>query len=277
MKARAHSPATAVTVDREDRYAGTAGRYAPVEEKASPRPPAPWFRLHPMPLKASFGDLRAGERGILLTLMMEMHLLQEPVRRDVKRLARLCGTTPSTLEAALQTLAEKGLINVHEGSGIWSSYMETERTYRAEKSRVAKENASKLSQKAERNQSPNSTTAHKSLESREEEDRGDGFTVPAQSPSSSTTEGVGNALGSASLPGRPYTKGDRISVPGRGWCTLVDEPYANGSLLVVAENSDHMIVTLNDCSQVVTVEPFERSDDEDLSWMDEPYEGGEDV
>ena len=273
--ANKRSPATAGTVDRENRYSETAGRYAPVDEKARPRPPAPWFRFWVEKWFTMTRNLGPVEVAALVAIMAEVHQRGEPYPEDHARLAKRCRTTKPAMSRAIEALVEEQLL-VRQGGGLWSAYIGDEIDHRGKRAEVAAQNVNKRWGKTERNQSASATKAHKSLEARGIE--GNGPTGDhSPSLSSSTTEGVGSALGSASLPGRSYTKGDRISVPGRGWCTLVDEPYANGSLLVVAENSDHMIVTINDCSQVVTVEPFERSDDEDLSWMDEPYDGGEDV
>lgn len=281
MMTHKRSPATAGTVDREDRYAGTAGRYAHVDEKASPRPPAPWFRFWVERWFTMTRNLGPVEVTALLAIMAETHQRGEPYPEDHARLAKRCRTTKPAMSRAIEALVEEQLV-VRRDGGLWSEYIGDEIDHRGKRAEVAAQNVKKRWGKTERNQSASDTKADKSLESREEEDRGGGFTAPPMSPSSSMAKGVGTALGSASPPsdveadniqGSALAYGDYIQIPGHGLCAIDDglpEGDRVGRIVVITPDFEFLDVEIRfsrrggDHREIGTVAPYE-SEDEDPS------------
>jgi uncharacterized protein YdaU (DUF1376 family) len=64
--------------------------------------------------------LTAAETGVYITLVAMMYERQEPIDMPISRLARLCGTKPSAMKAALATLTDEGKIEQTD-AGLWNA------------------------------------------------------------------------------------------------------------------------------------------------------------
>lgn len=103
----------------------------------------PYVAFYPGKWLGRTARLSALERGVFITLICEMYETMRPLKMEHKALARLCGTTPKTLEKALAVLLDDpNKLVMHDG-GLWNHRVQKE----IEKAQKTSEISRKKSQK----------------------------------------------------------------------------------------------------------------------------------
>lgn len=100
----------------------------------------PWFRFFASDWLTGTRGMSAAEAGIYITLIASMYDQAEPLVDDPKRLARLCGATPTVFKATLKILIHEGKITRGE-NGLWNDRVETELNFREGKSQAARKSS----------------------------------------------------------------------------------------------------------------------------------------
>ena len=102
----------------------------------------PWFKFYPSDWLAGTRGLTAAETGIYITLVATMYERGEPLAEDVGRLARMCGSSPSSFKKSLELLIDNRKIERVPG-GLWNNRVGREIEKRSEKSEVARQSANR--------------------------------------------------------------------------------------------------------------------------------------
>lgn len=97
----------------------------------------PWFRFFASDWLTGTRGMSAAETGIYITLIASMYDQAEPLVDDPKRLARLCGATPTVFKATLEILIHERKITRDE-NGLWNDRVEIELNFREGKSQAAR-------------------------------------------------------------------------------------------------------------------------------------------
>lgn len=101
---------------------------------------SPFFQFYPSDWLAGTRGLTASETGVYITLIAMMYEAEGPVLNDPKRLARLCGSTPSTFKKAIDALVAMGKLT-HDDRGYSNRRAEIEIEKRSEKRAAASASA----------------------------------------------------------------------------------------------------------------------------------------
>jgi len=124
----------------------------------------PWVKFYPSDWLAGTRGMSAAETGIYITLIATMYERQEPIKEDVGRLARACGSSNSAFKKALDVLVEDGKIERTDGL-LWNNRVGRECEKRSEKSEVASQSAkrrwSTSDEKDQQKQQPENANAEK--------------------------------------------------------------------------------------------------------------------
>lgn len=119
----------------------------------------PFIAFYPAKWLGRCATLSALERGVFITLICEMYERMEPLKYDLKPLARLCGCTPKTLEKALAVLAEDPNKIIMVEGRLWNHRVQKEIEKSQKKSEISKLNAQKRWQKDKQNQGKSNAAA----------------------------------------------------------------------------------------------------------------------
>lgn len=119
---------------------------------------SPFFQFYPSDWLAGTRGLTASETGVYITLVAMMYEVEGPIPNDIKRLARLCGSTPAALKKAIDGLVEAGKI-IQDERGFFNRRVEIEIKKRAEKRAAASASANVRWKKSEQNQQSENANA----------------------------------------------------------------------------------------------------------------------
>lgn len=116
---------------------------------------SPWVEFYASDWLAGTAGLEVDEIGVYVTLVALMYERDGAVKRDSRRLSRLCGCTPKRFEKALAGLIDQGKIFEVDGE-LFNKRAQKEIKKRAKKSHQAKQSADarwkKKSEKIEQKQ-----------------------------------------------------------------------------------------------------------------------------
>jgi uncharacterized protein YdaU (DUF1376 family) len=111
----------------------------------------PYVAFYPGKWLGRTARLSALERGVFITLICEMYETMAPLKLEHKALARLCGTTPKTLEKALAVLLDDPNKLVMSEGGLWSHRVEKEIKKAQKTSEISRQNSQKRWEKHKKN------------------------------------------------------------------------------------------------------------------------------
>ncbi len=159
----------------------------------------PFIAFYPAKWLGRCATLSALERGVFITLICEMYERMEPLKNDVKPLARLCGCTPKTLEKALAVLVEDSNKIIMVDGRLWNHRVQKEIEKSQKKSEISKINAQKRWQKDKKNQGSSDAVALRQQ------------SYPEPDLDKDTTYPLGGGKADAQPPKKKAAKGTRIS------------------------------------------------------------------
>jgi hypothetical protein len=110
------------------------------DEQVSSTSKAAWFKFFPTEYLTQVGSMKAGERGVYVTLIAIMHDFGAPIINDARRLSKCAGTTKKAFDDAHEALLEASLI-IKVRDRLWSPLVDRELENFARKSKSAQENA----------------------------------------------------------------------------------------------------------------------------------------
>ena len=76
---------------------------------------SPWFKFYTSDWKAGVSALKAHEKGVYLTLLVEMYEAGGAIPFDIKELALECGISVARLEPVIERLLKKGKLTLRDG------------------------------------------------------------------------------------------------------------------------------------------------------------------
>ena len=118
----------------------------------------PFIAFYPGKWLGRTATLSAIERGVFITLICEMYERMEPLKRDEKALARLCGCTPKTIVKCIDVLLEDGNKIILVDGRLWNDRVQKEIENAQKKSEVSRQNISRRWQKNKQKQTPDDTS-----------------------------------------------------------------------------------------------------------------------
>ncbi|MDX5416059.1 MAG: YdaU family protein [Alphaproteobacteria bacterium] len=111
----------------------------------------PFFPFYPSDWLAGTRGLTAAETGVYITLVAMMYEAEGPIDRDMRRLARLCGSTPASFKKIVDGLVKAGKLTVDE-RGFFNPRVGVEIEKRSEKRASASASATARWEKEQQKQ-----------------------------------------------------------------------------------------------------------------------------
>lgn len=122
---------------------------------------SPYFQFYPSDWLAGTRGLTASETGVYITLVAMMYEAEGPIPADLKRLSRLCGSTPVAFKKAVDGLLSTGKLT-QDYRGFSNARVEKEIEKRSEKRASASESANARWRKTKQEQRPPDANASNS-------------------------------------------------------------------------------------------------------------------
>ncbi|MFV0410613.1 MAG: YdaU family protein, partial [Paracoccus sp. (in: a-proteobacteria)] len=123
---------------------------------------SPFFQFYPSDWLAGTRGLTAAETGVYITLVAMMYEAEGPIQADMKRLARLCGSTPSAFKKTVGGLISTGKLS-QDDRGFFNGRVEIEIEKRSEKRSSASASANARWKKTVKKQSTKNAKESSSL------------------------------------------------------------------------------------------------------------------